>query len=201
MPYNGFSYKENWGNAERGTRGAAATIMGCQLVKRLPVVIRCLNDCFYVPFSLPMWRGSVCAIGREGRRGAADAGLGCGTGTRLRRAPHPRIVPAAPDFHHVFVAGGGCGATAGAAAGRLQTRWTVPIARTSFFRSKAPPSDIEPNEMQPKSQFLLPLCDLGYISPGSPTKSIFSSTKMAPQARAHRRDAIEVTFRFNEVQP
>ena len=135
---------------------------------------------------------------RPMRDSVAAPGLGC-DGCRTRALP-PQL-QIFTTFSLRAPVRAGCGATAGAAAGRLQTRWTVPIARTSFFRSKAPPSDIEPNEMQPKSQFLLPLCDLGYISPGSPTKSIFSSTKMAPQARAHRRDAIEVTFRFNEVQP
>ena len=143
------------------------------------------------------------------RDSVAAPGLGC-DGYRTRASP-----PQLQIFTTFSLRAGAAGRLrAGAAAGQLRARRAgglrrrrrrarraVPIARTSFFRSKAPPSDIEPNEMQPKSQFLLPLCDFGYISPGSPTKSIFSSIKMAPQARAHRRDAIEVTFRFNEVQP
>ena len=94
-----------------------AMIMGRQLVKRLSSVIRCLNDCCYVAFSLPMPRGGAGAGGCEGQSGAGCAGPGhgarLGRGATAHCASNSRFSPrfrcgrAAGGWLRARAAGGG----------------------------------------------------------------------------------------------
>lgn len=134
---------------------------------------------------------------RPMRDSVAAPGLGC-DGCRTRALP-PQL-QIFTTFSLRAPVRAGCGATAGAAAGRLRlgsgaggsqlrrrrrggtagrlrAGRAVPIARTSFFAARPPPGGTEPNEVQPKSQFLLPLCDFGYISPAPQPKASFRPPK------------------------
>lgn len=112
-------------------------------------------------------------------RASVRAGCGCGaSGGRLRR----RSGTSGGWLRRGSGTGGGrlrggCGYGWGPAAGRLRARRAVPIARTSFFAARPPPGDTEPNEVHPKSQFLPPLCDFGYISPAPQPKASFRPPK------------------------